>query len=123
MTTQSKNLTREEADAFGRELDALRPESPNRASHVPGPPCRALPGDGAARARDLCALRTKLQHGEFRAPVEQRDRPKRAAVAARAQAGGEDDARGAERACSPIDLPRGRMMHCASSSNNKRRMP
>jgi linoleoyl-CoA desaturase len=26
MTTQSKNLTREEADAFGRELDALRKE-------------------------------------------------------------------------------------------------
>ena len=26
MTTQSKNLTREEADAFGRELDALRQE-------------------------------------------------------------------------------------------------
>jgi hypothetical protein len=53
MTTQSKNLTREEADAFGRELDALRPESPDRASYVPGPPCRALPGDGSARARDL----------------------------------------------------------------------
>jgi fatty acid desaturase len=73
------------------------PEPPDRAPPLPGHSRLSLPGDGAARAGDLCALWTSLQHGQLSAPTEQRHRSHRAPLATRTEGCGAGDRCGAGR--------------------------